>query len=258
VLASLEPGDSAALVERANELLRRVHIDFHPKLESDADLRGAVAVLAALPVLYRGLAWYAGLRSIYIVPGYYETETSYVDEAGVVHEGREEASGEMAEQGPVVLSAPDIASSGQGSGYNVVIHEMAHIIDLTSGELDGVPVLPDEVDPTRWRRAFEDAYAEHCRRVRRGGARREAHRPVGVRPVGVRPVGVRAHGPRIQRPVVDPYGTENRAEFFACAAELFFERPGRLERGHPELWRQMRALYGFSPGRGLGDSASCI
>lgn len=219
VLAFLNPDDSAALLACANELLRRVHIDFHPELESDADLRGAVAVLAALPVLHRGFGWYAGLRSIYLVPRYYETETSYVDEAGVVHEGREEASGEMAEQGPVVLSAPDIASSGQGTGYNVVIHEMAHIVDLTNGELDGVPALPQEIDPTQWRRELEGAYREHCRRVRRGTE------------------------------LIDPYGAENRAEFFACATELFFERPRRLERGHPELWRQMRALYGFSPGR---------
>jgi hypothetical protein len=233
LLRSLSQEDTAALRERANQVLRRIHIDFHPDLAPDPDLRAAVAALAALPVLNRGVDWYGGVRSIYLVPGYYETETTYVDEAGVVHEGLEEASGEMVEQGPVVLSAPDVSASGQGRGYNVVIHEMAHIIDLSNGELDGEPALPGDFDRAAveaCRNAFEGAYAEHCRRVRRPGGG-----------------GARPAGRRIPRAVIDSYGAENPAEFFACATELFFESPRRLERGHPELHRQLSRLYGFAP-----------
>jgi Mlc titration factor MtfA (ptsG expression regulator) len=180
-----------------------------------------------MPVLHLGGGWYAPVRSIYVVPRYYRTDTHYVDEAGVVHEEEVEAAGEMALQGPVVLSAADVLSSGLRHGHNVVIHEMAHVLDLSNGDLDGVPALANREAAARWRRGLEEAYIEHCRRSRRRGS-----------------APVRR---RVPRPVVEPAGAENPAEFFAYAAELFFERPGALGRAHPELFDAFVSFFGVHP-----------
>jgi Mlc titration factor MtfA (ptsG expression regulator) len=66
------------------------------------------------------------------------------DEDGVVHHYREALSGEMMDGGPVMLSWSDVADAGASAvdGYNVVIHEFAHKIDMRDGEADGCPPLP--------------------------------------------------------------------------------------------------------------------
>jgi Mlc titration factor MtfA (ptsG expression regulator) len=171
------------------------------------------------------------VRTILLVPAEYETELTTVDEAGVVREGVDTISGEVGHQQPVVLSVADVEASGWGDGYNVIIHEMAHVIDATNGELDGVPALPSGIEPARWREITASARADHERRVRRAEAR-------GAGRGGQAAGGV---------PVIDPYGAEGSEEFFACAVELFFERPRRLRRAYPELAGLFTAFFGFDP-----------
>jgi len=47
--------------------------------------------------------------------------------------------------------------------------------------------------------------------------------------------------------VLDPYGAEDPAEFFAVATETFFERPTELEQRHPRLYEQLRRFYRQDP-----------
>jgi Mlc titration factor MtfA (ptsG expression regulator) len=70
-----------------------------------------------------------------------------LDEHGVVHEYDEVLSGEALEGGPVMLSWRDVRSSGRSAaeGYNVVIHEFAHVLDMADGLADGVPPLPADI-----------------------------------------------------------------------------------------------------------------
>ena len=56
---------------------------------------------------------------------------------GVEHRWEEERSGESWLGGPVVLSLEDVEASGCGDGYNVVIHEMAHKLDMLDGDANG-------------------------------------------------------------------------------------------------------------------------
>ena len=60
--------------------------------------------------------------------------------------GDDVLSGEAWEQGPVVLAWSEIEQSGRGEGYNVVVHEFVHKLDMLGGEADGVPPLPSR-DP---------------------------------------------------------------------------------------------------------------
>ena len=47
--------------------------------------------------------------------------------------------------------------------------------------------------------------------------------------------------------VLDEYGAENPAEFFAVATEAFFERPIELRVKHAALYEQLRAFYRQDP-----------
>ena len=219
----------AQLRTRTGELRARLYIDAVPGVPNAEELRLSVALQAALPVLELGVEWYRAVRTILLVPGEYEREQEAIDEAGVVHEGRDIVSGEFGQQAPVVLSVDDIEASGWGDGYNVVIHEMAHVLDGTNGELDGMPALPPRLSPASWREAMTDAYNDHLRRSRRA-ERAEAGGRTPTQP-----------------PIVDPYGAEGREEFFACALELIFERPAALRRGYPRLYEQLCAFLGFDP-----------
>ena len=63
-----------------------------------------------------------------------------LDEDGVVHDVREEASGEAWEHGPVILSWEDTELGGASpepgaQPYNVVVHEFAHKLDMLNGEI---------------------------------------------------------------------------------------------------------------------------
>jgi hypothetical protein len=42
---------------------------------------------------------------------------------------------------------------------------------------------------------------------------------------------------------INPYGLTNEAEFFAVATEYFFERPGVMERKHPELYEMLSRVF---------------
>ena len=47
--------------------------------------------------------------------------------------------------------------------------------------------------------------------------------------------------------LIDPYGSADRAEFFAVATEAFFERSDALAKQNPELYAVLREFYGLNP-----------
>jgi Mlc titration factor MtfA (ptsG expression regulator) len=46
-----------------------------------------------------------------------------------------------------------------------------------------------------------------------------------------------------RRTLLNPYGCEDEAEFFAVATESFFEQPLALRRHHPELYEVLAGYY---------------
>ena len=46
---------------------------------------------------------------------------------------------------------------------------------------------------------------------------------------------------------INPYGATNEAEFFAVAAEYFFERPDLLQENHPELYDMLVRIFRHQP-----------
>jgi Mlc titration factor MtfA (ptsG expression regulator) len=46
---------------------------------------------------------------------------------------------------------------------------------------------------------------------------------------------------------INVYGTTNKAEFFAVAAEYFFEQPDRFRQHHPGLYTMMTKIFQQQP-----------
>src|SRR5690554_7904059 len=94
-----------------------------------------------------------------------------MDEFGVMHEYVDERAGETSHQGPVVVAFPDLMESGDFTGFNVLIHEFAHKLDLgNSLDVDGFPPLPDDIDPREWHRVFMAVWEDLQARLECGEA----------------------------------------------------------------------------------------
>jgi Mlc titration factor MtfA (ptsG expression regulator) len=218
VLERLDEHQRARLVDCAAEILRRKSFvggsGYAPTREDCL----SVALLAALPVLERGIAWYDDFHTFVLYPDAFVAELEEIDEDGLVHSGPDLRAGEAWNRGPVILAMSDVRDSGQGEGFNVVVHELAHQIDHRNGEANGFPLLPEDMAPERWTKVFSQAYDRLLSELDRG-----------------------------TEPGLDPYAAESPAEFFAVASEFFFDVPDWLGEQHPALHEQLKALYGYSP-----------
>ena len=222
IFAGLTRADFARLRGLAERLLADKTFTPVSGAEPDGSALARIASLAALPVLNLGYGWYGTWREVIVYPEQFVPEREITDDFGVVHRVRQPLSGEAWEGGPLILSLDDVAWSGLGEGYNVVIHEFAHKLDMKNGAVDGLPPLHSDMDAAAWATAFEPAYADFCRRVD-GAAQPEEDFDI------------------------DPYASESPAEFFAVLSEYFFERPDVLMAEYPAVYQQMRQFYRQDP-----------
>ena len=218
VFAGLDEAGRTRLRERALRILADKTFTGAGGAEVDDYMRTAIAAFAALPVLELGHEAYGGWQEIVVYPGEFIHDGHETDEAGVVHHIRHVRSGEAMDGGPLVLSWDDVAASGGGEGYNVVIHEFAHKLDMRNGSVDGLPPLHSGMRVEDWSAAFTAAYDDFCRRVDAGEATE-----------------------------IDPYAAESPAEFFAVLTEYFFEWPRALSNLYPAVYAQMRQYYRQDP-----------
>lgn len=193
-----------------------------PPVRLTNDVVVAIAAQACLPVLELGLAHYDGFLGIVVQPDQVVARRQHLDEDGVMHEYSEVLSGEALEGGPVMLSWRDVRSSGHTAdvGYNVVIHEFAHVLDLRDGAADGVPLLPDAAARRAWVEVLMPEYDAFCERI------------------------VCGHDS-----VLDPYAAEAPDEFFAVASEALFVTPVALQDERPALYRLLASYYRQDPAR---------
>ncbi len=179
----------------------------------------AVAAQACLPVLRFGLEPYAGFVGIVMHADEVVASREVADESGLVHAYEEVLVGESVDGGPLMLSWTD--ASGERSspwGYNVVIHEFAHVLDMNNGRADGMPALPSAAVQRHWKDVMQSEYDHFCERV------------------------VCGHDT-----VIDPYGAESIDEFFAVASESFFVTPSQLLNERPALYRLLSDYFQQDP-----------
>ena len=214
----LGASDQAALRVLATLFLREKSIEPVQGLVLDEADRVLLATHACVPILELGMQWFDGWHSVIVYPDAFVPQRTRIDEAGVVHQSHAPMAGEAWDRGPVILSWADVLRAGQRPGHNVVIHEMAHKLDLLNGVANGFPPLHRRMDPGEWTRVLSGAW-EHLRSEHRQGM------PIPI----------------------DPYGLESPAEFFAVASEQFFEAPAALREHLPQVYRQLERFYRQHP-----------
>ena len=97
---------------------------------------------------------------------------------------------------------------------NTAIHEFVHLVDKTDGAVDGLPeFLMSKKYVVPWLNLVHKKINQILE----------------------------------NRSDINPYGATSKAEFFAVAAEYFFERPDLLESKHPELYQLLVLLFRQDP-----------
>ncbi|WP_106419353.1 zinc-dependent peptidase [Salinicola tamaricis] len=222
LLADLDDSDAARLGERAWQQLHRWQWAASEGVEFDLAAQLAIAAQACLLTL----AWndddasatFANVHDIVLVADAFHRRVEELDDFGVMHEYEDERAGETSWRGPVVLASPEVGASGDYSGYNVIIHEFAHKLDLgNSHDVDGFPPLAaaSEVTAQEWHRIFTAVWDD-----------------------------LQAHLARGEETPIDDYAATHPGECFAVCCELFFTAPDQLTEVYPALYDLLKRYFG--------------
>jgi MtfA peptidase len=215
-LQTHQADDDARLKRLASRFLDAKEFTAVGDVKLSNDVVVAVAAQACLPILRLGLERYDGFVGIVLHADQVVARREHHDDDGVVHEYDEVVSGEAMSGGPLMLSWRDVRAAGMSAavGYNVVIHEFAHVLDMADGLADGVPLLPPGMSREAWLLVLSQAREELERREAAG----EDH-------------------------ALDTYGLQGADEFFAVATEAFFVSPQRMKKEHPALYQILCDFY---------------
>jgi len=219
-LAQRSDADLAELRRLATLFLDQKEFTGMDGLVVDDAMAVCIAAQAVLPVLRFGLAPYGGFVGIVVHPDEVVARREVTDDHGVVHAYDEVLAGEAMDGGPVMLSWRDVADAGEtaASGYNVVIHEFAHVLDMGDCAADGVPPLPSAQARRDWLAVLMPAYDRLGEQVVCG-----------------------------YDTLLDPYGAQGPEEFFAVASETFFVNPNELRAEHPDLYGLLARYFQQDP-----------
>ena len=221
ILDGLDDAELQRLFERAVLFLHAKHLTTLPGVELSLEDRLSLAALAELPLLHLAdLNWYQGFHEVLLYPDDFVSPQRHRDASGVEHEWDGEHSGEAWLQGPVILAWPGVQASGGWDAYNLVIHELAHKLDMLNGDANGLPPLHRSMRIEDWASAMQQAYDA---------------------------MNVTLDADPDAQTAIDPYAAENPAEFFAVTSEYFFSAPDLLNDAFPAVYRQLAAFYRQDP-----------
>ena len=240
LLSSPLPEEWREAIERDVSLWHAVPEEARPKLEDDlrcfvaerdwegcggleltAPMRAVIAAQACVLTLGRSVDAFDHVRSILVYPHSYRVPDVYEDELGIVTEEIDTREGEAWQWGTVVLSWQEVLRDSRTlNGRNLVLHEMAHQLDLLDVLSTALPGTRDRRELHRqWTETFLEAYEDFIGRI--------------------------DAGQRVK--ALDAYGAEDEAEFFAVATESFFERGAYLKSHQPRLYELLAAYFDQNP-----------
>lgn len=181
-------------------------------------MRVAIAAQACLPVLRLGFNCLSGWTEVIVYPDAFRVSRDAVDAAGVVHHEERALAGESWSRGPLIVSWADVEQDRLDTGRNVVIHEIAHKLDVLNGSANGFPPLHAGMSIPQWSSVLSEAYQRLSSRVE--------HQ---------------------HRPCIDPYAASSPAEFFAVISEYFFCAPAILHKHFADVYQQLQLYYRQNP-----------
>lgn len=216
-------GDSEwnRLLGLVRDFVREKHFEGTDGLTVTEEMKVIVAAQACLLLLHIDMERpFPAVRSIIVYPGTFVPKIPQLD-----GHMRLEVSDPVPTLGEslrdvIVLSWDNVQESlsHRQDGHNVVLHEFAHQLDQEDGYVDGIPLLEAPSSTRVWARVLRERFEELQRKTREG-----------------------------EPDLLNEYGATNRAEFFAVATELFFERPVEMRDRYPDLYRELKGYYRQDP-----------
>ena len=194
-------------------------------LEITDEIRITIAAQACLLVLGFQDEFFDRLRTILVYPAGYLVNDRRQGPGGLITESTNMRLGEAWHQGPVILSWPDVLKGGRipNDGKNVVFHEFAHVLDMQDHGVDGTPPLESAEQYETWQQVMTAEYDSLVMNSSMGRAT-----------------------------LLDSYGAQNEAEFFAVATECFFEKAEDMADEQPRLYRLLKDFYKQDPATRTG------
>ena len=201
-----------------------------------------VGTMACVPILNLGLSWYDDWQTLIVYEGDFLPKRPYRTDDGVEHEAGPGLSGEAWRRGPVIVSWDAIQHCGpharSGKAGNVVIHELAHKLDMLKQGANCAPPLHKGMNAQQWHDVFESAWLQlqglvfHHHDFHQGKAHKHG-----------------LHGESALHGMlpIDLYGLTSPAEFFAVCSETFFEAPVMLKQALPDVYEQLGLFYRQDP-----------
>lgn len=220
LLSLLSEQEQRRLIAVASQLMQNKRIVPLQGLALTSQMQARIALLFALPVMELGAECLDGFNEILLYPSPFVVEDEWQDDIGLVHTGPVVQSGQSWEQGPIVLNWQDVQDSFDLSGFNLVIHEAAHKLDMRNGGIaTGIPPIPMR-DVAAW---------EHNLHAAMDNLQEE-----------IDMVGEEATS-------MDAYAASDPAECFAVLSEYFFSAPELLANRFPALYQHFSRFYKQDP-----------
>jgi Mlc titration factor MtfA (ptsG expression regulator) len=193
--------------QKVAEFLAGITIEGVGTVVEDTD-RVMIASSAVIPV-FGFKSWkYGNLTNVILYPDTFDGEFQFEGEnrniLGMVGTGY--MNGQM-----ILSRAALIKGFSRSAGKeNTAIHEFVHLLDKSDGATDGIPenlLAHDYVMP--WLKMIH----QEIHKIEDG------------------------------KSDINPYAITNEAEFFAVAAEYFFQKPDELKHKHPELYAMLSTIF---------------
>ena len=221
IVCRLPPEDRRELGGHLQVFLAEKHLEGAGGLVMTEEIGLTIGAQACLLLLHRETDYFPRLTSIIVYPSSYVVPDATEVANGIWWEGDDHRLGHTQERlGALVLAWDEVLAGARdpGDGVNLVLHEFAHQLDFEDPDTDGTPAL----DSSRHYRAWAQVLGRELDRLR---AASDAGEPT----------------------LLDPYGAESPAEFFAVATESFFETPRELRARHAALYAELSRYYRQDP-----------
>ncbi|MFP9097468.1 zinc-dependent peptidase [Flavobacterium sp. RHBU_24] len=195
--------------QRIMKFLSEVYIEGVQTELTDFD-KILIASSAVIPVFGFAEWQYTNLSGVLLYPDHFNHDLEFADGADSRNIGGMVGSGRFENQMILSRRALYHGFDNTTDKGNTGIHEFVHLIDKMDGLVDGIPeaLLPHQY-AVPWLKLMHksmEAINDDTSDIRH-------------------------------------YGGTSQAEFFAVAAEYFFERPDLLRIKHPELYKMMLACF---------------
>lgn len=208
----LSSNEKLRFTERIRQFLSEVYIQGVGTKINNED-RILVAASAVIPVFGFEEFHYSTLNSVLIYPDAFNPEMQFSEKAKKRHIGGLVGTGRFEKQMIISRKSLHAGFAPTTLGLNTGIHEFVHLIDKMDGETDGVPeILMKRSYSIPWLKLIHS----EIKKIEKGKSE------------------------------LRDYGAESETEFLAVAAEYFFEKPEKLEKEHPALYKALSQF--FHPG----------